>query len=94
MWRAALRLSAIGLEMGVAVGVGYAIGAWIDGKYGTKPYWTLGMLLLGIATAFRALVRVAREVNLDDDDADDADGQEKPEDRRGIQRKEDRDQQR
>lgn len=65
MWRAALRFSAVGLEMGVAVAAGFLIGNWIDGRYGTKPYWTLGMLLLGIATAFRGLIRVAMEAKRD-----------------------------
>lgn len=70
MWRAALRFSAVGIEMGVAITAGFLIGNWIDSRYGTKPYWTLGMLLLGIATAFRGLIRVAmqakREAERDD----------------------------
>ena len=62
MWRVALRHSAIGLEMGVAIAAGYLLGWWLDGKFGTKPYLMLGGLLLGIATAFRAVVRVTMEV--------------------------------
>ena len=68
MWGVALRYSAVGLEMGLAVGLGYLFGHWLVGKFGTDPYLTLTMLLLGIATAFRAIIRVALEVKLDDDE--------------------------
>ena len=30
MWRATLRFSAVGLEMGVAVAIGYGLGWWLD----------------------------------------------------------------
>jgi ATP synthase protein I len=62
MWRAALRYSALGLEMGVAVFIGYGVGWWLDRKFGTKPYLTLVLLLFGIAAGFRGLIRAAREV--------------------------------
>jgi ATP synthase protein I len=59
-WRHALRFSAVGLEMGVAVAIGYGAGWWLDETFGTKPYLTLVMLLLGIAAAFLGLIRAAR----------------------------------
>jgi ATP synthase protein I len=62
MWRAALRYSALGLEMGVAVVIGYGLGWWLDRKLGTRPYLTIVLLLLGIAAGFRGLIRAAREV--------------------------------
>ena len=68
MWKVSLRYSAVGLEMGLAVCLGYLFGHWLDTKFGTDPYLTLTMLLLGIATAFRAIIRVALEVNRDDDE--------------------------
>ena len=71
MWRSALRYSAVGLEMGVAVAVGYGAGWWLDGKFGTKPTLSFIGLLLGIAAGFFTLVRVARELNrLSDSDSD------------------------
>ena len=62
MWRAALRYSALGLEMGVAVAIGYGVGWWLDRRFGTKPYLTMVFLLLGIAAGFLGLIRAAREV--------------------------------
>jgi ATP synthase protein I len=61
MWRVALRYSALGLEMGAAISIGYAAGWWLDKTFGTKPYLTMVMLLFGIAAAFKAIYRVAKE---------------------------------
>jgi ATP synthase protein I len=61
MWRSALKYSALGLEMGVAVAIGYGLGWWLDRRFGTKPYLMLVMLLLGIAAGFRGLIRAAQE---------------------------------
>lgn len=68
MWRSALRYSALGLEMGVAVAIGYGIGWWLDTKLGTKPYLMLVMLLLGIAAGFRGLIRAAKEAERESHD--------------------------
>ncbi len=68
MARAALRYSALGLEMGVAVVIGYAAGWWLDRHFGTKPYLMLVCLLLGIAAGFRGLIRAAREVSKEGDE--------------------------
>lgn len=70
MMRVALRFSAVGIEMGVAVLLGYGAGWWLDRKFDTKPYLMLVMLLLGIAAGFLAIYRVAREMKkLDGDDS-------------------------
>jgi ATP synthase protein I len=63
MWRNALRFSAVGLEMGVAVTIGYGAGWWLDKTFGTKPYLTMVMLLFGIAAGFMTIVRAAKELN-------------------------------
>ena len=55
MRRIALRFSAIGMEMGLAVVIGYVAGWWLDKTFGTKPYLTMVMLLFGIAAAFMAI---------------------------------------
>ena len=77
MWQAALRYSALGLEMGAAVAIGYALGWWLDRRFGTKPYLTMVCLLFGIAAGFRGLIRAAREILRDQargDGGDDEDG--------------------
>ena len=72
MFRAALRYSAVGLERGVAVAGGYLLGLWLDGKFDTEPWISLGGLLLGSATGFRGLIRVAQEASRESE-AEDAD---------------------
>jgi F0F1-type ATP synthase assembly protein I len=58
----AARLASIGLEMGIAVGLGFGAGYWLDRELGTDPYLTLVCLLFGIAAAFLGLIRTARQV--------------------------------
>ena len=70
MWRAALRHSALGLEMGVAVVLGYGLGWWLDRRFDTKPTLTMVCLLLGIAAGFRGLIRAAREITRESDRED------------------------
>ena len=60
MWRNALRYSAVGMEMGIAVGIGYWVGSWLDGKFGTEPYLMMLMLLFGIAAGFKGVIDAAR----------------------------------
>ena len=62
MWRTSLRYSALGIEMGVSVVIGYGAGWWLDGKFNTKPVFSIVMMLFGIAAGFRSLIRVAMEV--------------------------------
>lgn len=73
MWRTALRFSAVGLEMGIAVIVGYGAGWWLDRKFGTEPYLSIILLLFGIAAAFKAIYdaakRASREQEQDGDDS-------------------------
>ena len=56
----ALKRGSIGIEMGVSVLIGFLIGRWIDGKFGTQPWLTLVFTLLGVAAGFRSLNRLAR----------------------------------
>lgn len=60
MWRKAARFAAVGLEMGLAVAIGYLGGAWLDGKLGTAPYLGLAGLVLGVGAAGKALWDTAR----------------------------------
>jgi ATP synthase protein I len=59
-WYSAAEASAIGIEIVVALGVGYWIGAWLDRRFGTKPWLTVAFFLLGVGAAIKAMVRVAR----------------------------------
>ncbi|MBM4396708.1 MAG: AtpZ/AtpI family protein [Deltaproteobacteria bacterium] len=59
-WKSAMAVASIGLEMGVAIVVGWLGGAWLDDRLGTEPWLMLSGLGLGIAAAFRGLWRTAR----------------------------------
>ena len=59
------RFGAIGIEMVVAILIGWFGGGWLDGHFGTKPWLTYLGLFFGIAAGFRALVRIARNTKLD-----------------------------
>jgi ATP synthase protein I len=61
-YRQFARVSAIGLEMGLSVAIGLAIGYYLDQYFLTKPWLTIIFLFLGIATAFRSLFSLAKEI--------------------------------
>jgi ATP synthase protein I len=71
------RLSSIGIEMGVAVFVGWLIGHYLDKAFGTDPWLMVLFLLLGVAAGFKGMVAAARE----------ATGAETPHVRRGTKSK-------
>jgi ATP synthase protein I len=45
--------SSIGISMALAIFGCFFLGTWLDRKLGTKPYFTLLFLLIGIAAGFR-----------------------------------------
>lgn len=67
MLRTAAQVGAVGLEMGIAVAVGYFAGAYVDGKLGTSPTFGLIGLVAGIGAAGNALWRTARKLSKDQD---------------------------
>ncbi len=58
----AAQVSSVGLEMAVAVGIGWGFGYWLDGKYETGPWLMIVGLLFGVAAGFNGLIRTARDV--------------------------------
>ena len=57
------RYSAIGLEMGLSVAIGLAIGYFLDRYFQTKPWLTVIFLILGVAAGFRRLASLAKEID-------------------------------
>jgi ATP synthase protein I len=55
-------LASVGLEMGVAVVIGWGVGYWLDGRFGTEPWLMLLFLLLGVAAGFKGLIDAARKM--------------------------------
>jgi F0F1-type ATP synthase assembly protein I len=71
MWRIAGTTGAVGIEIAVAIGIGYFGGNYLDRKFGTAPWLLYVGLLAGIGAAIKALVRVTRYYrrNFGDDQA-------------------------
>jgi ATP synthase protein I len=59
------RLSSIGIEMGVAVFVGWLMGHFVDRWLHTDPWFMIVFLLLGVAAGFKGMVAAAREATAD-----------------------------
>jgi ATP synthase protein I len=55
-------LSTVGITLVVATVIGYLIGHYLDGRYGTAPWLTLVFLLLGIAAGFKNLYDQTRRL--------------------------------
>lgn len=60
-WAEYLSLSTLGIEMGAALGVGIAIGWFLDRWLKTEPWLLVIFTGFGIAAGFRNIIRVARE---------------------------------
>lgn len=67
MWVAASRVSYIGIFFGVAICLGYFFGRWLDRKWHTDPWLSLAGLLIGIASGFRELIRIAGRMKRDEE---------------------------
>jgi ATP synthase protein I len=69
-----LRLSTLGLEIGIALAIGILIGWLLDRFFGTRPWFMIIFMILGIVAGFRNIVRLARK----DWSGDSGDGGEPP----------------
>ena len=70
MWGIAATTGAVGLEIAVAIGIGYLGGQYLDRRLGTAPWLMWVGFLAGVGAAVKALVRVVRSYkrSLQDDD--------------------------
>lgn len=48
--------------MGLSVVIGYGMGWWLDGKFGTQPWLTTVFTLLGITAGIRSMLQLSRKV--------------------------------
>lgn len=62
-----LRLSTVGLELGLSVLIGLFIGQYLDEWLGTEPWLLLLFLILGMAAGFRSIFRLLRDLNAQKD---------------------------
>ena len=69
-FRQYLRLSTLGIEIGIALAIGILIGWLLDRLFGTEPWLMILFSIFGIIAGFRNIVRLARK----DWDGDSGDG--------------------
>jgi len=60
MWATAASTGALGIEIAVAIGIGYFGGRYLDQKLGTDPWLAWVGFGAGVGAAIKALVRVVR----------------------------------
>jgi F0F1-type ATP synthase assembly protein I len=70
MWRIAGTTGAVGIEIAVAIFIGYLGGRFLDRKLGTEPWISYAGLLAGMGAAIKALLRVIRSYRRDLADVD------------------------
>jgi len=52
-WRELAYFSSIGFSVALSVFIGLGVGVYLDRRFETSPWCTLGFLVLGIAAGFR-----------------------------------------
>jgi ATP synthase protein I len=60
MWQTAGTTGAVGLEIAVAIGIGYFGGQYLDRKLGVAPWLTWVGFAAGVGAATKAVLRVVR----------------------------------
>jgi F0F1-type ATP synthase assembly protein I len=65
MWRIAGTTGSVGIEIAIAIAIGYFGGNYLDHKFGTTPWLMYAGLAAGIGAAIKALVRVTRNYRRD-----------------------------
>ena len=48
--------------------VGWFAGSWLDGKFGTKPWFLVILLALGTIAGVRQTIKMIKDISRDDDD--------------------------
>ena len=67
---AVAKFSSVGIEIGIAIFIGWWVGQWLDKRYGTDPWLMLLCFTIGVCAAFKGLMRSAKEAakKLDEDE--------------------------
>jgi len=60
-WQSAARYSTVGIEMVVSMTIAILGGRWLDEQLDTAPYIFFVGLAVGIAAAFKPIVRIVRQ---------------------------------
>ncbi len=68
-----LGASTLGIHLVAATFVGLALGYFLDGLLGTKPWLTMIFLFIGIGTGFRDIFRMIKRQNDQENQEQDTD---------------------
>jgi len=64
-----LRLTGIGLQMGVTVFIGAYIGRWLDEEYpADKKWFTIGLTLFAVAISLYSMLKQVNRLNKEEED--------------------------
>lgn len=67
-WQKAVTVgSTISTTVAGLVGVGFFLGRYLDSRWGTRPWLTLGLMLMGLALGAFYLVTTLKEFGASDD---------------------------
>jgi len=55
-------LTYIGILMVVSIGIGYFLGAWLDGRFNTEPVISIIGLIIGVGAGFYSVYQVVKEL--------------------------------
>ncbi len=62
LYKSLLNYSSLGLEMGLCVAIGIAMGYYLDGYFDTKPYLTIAFMIFGVIAAFKSIYTLLRKI--------------------------------
>jgi ATP synthase protein I len=67
VFKSLLSFSSLGLEMGLCVAIGLAIGYFLDRHFHTYPYLSIVFMIVGILAAMKAVWTVAKKMEKEDE---------------------------
>lgn len=67
-WAAAFRLTGVGFYIAACILLGVFGGLWLDSKFDTEPWFTIGGLLFGLFLAVFGVYRMIRPLMNDNQD--------------------------
>jgi ATP synthase protein I len=70
-WLAFMTYGSLGLEMGLSVAIGIAIGYFLDKRFGTSPILTLVFLMFGLIAGMRRLYTLWKKMEKEDNERSD-----------------------
>ncbi len=65
-----LSYGTLGIEMGVSLVIGLAIGYWLDRKFATAPIFTLIFMGFGLAAGFRRVYSLWKKMEKESSERD------------------------